>query len=152
VRIYLYKIRVPEGVSMDATRTRLSFAGDWLMAAAFLVGTVLVALLIVRELRIAGTAPSTPNVSTTPAAIPVDAASVPALALGEGLQIRVGDAADDALARLGAGVTLLSNVADRGPLGARQVRSYQLAGTKFILVLEPFERGGAIRVAGIYLQ
>jgi hypothetical protein len=137
---------------MDATRTRLSFAGDWLMAAAFLAGTVLVALLIVRELRSAGSAAPAPAVSSTPAAIPPDAASVQALALGEGLQIRVGDASAEALARLGSGVTLLSNVADRGPLGAREVRSYQLAGTKFILVLEPFERGGGQRVAGIYLQ
>ena len=37
-------------------------------------------------------------------------------------------------------------------LGPREVRSYQLAGTTFILVLEPFERGGAQRVAGIYMQ
>ena len=137
---------------MDATRTRLSFAGDWLMAAAFLAGTVLVALLIVRELRSGGSGAQASPASTAPAAIPSDAGSVQALALGEGLQIRVGDAADAALARLGSGVTLLSKVGDRGPLGAREVRSYQLAGTKFILVLEPFERGGAQRVAGIYLQ
>jgi hypothetical protein len=137
---------------MDATRTRLSFAGDWLMAAAFLVGTVLVALLIVRELRSAGSAAPASAVSPTPAAIPADAAPVPAIALGEGVQIRVGDGAADALSRLAPGVTLLSQVTDRGPLGAREVRSYQLAGTKFILVLEPFERGGTVRVAGIYLQ
>jgi len=40
----------------------------------------------------------------------------------------------------------------RGPLGAREIRSYQLAGTKFILVFEPFERRGEPRVAAIYLQ
>ena len=137
---------------MDATRTRLSFAGDWLMAAAFLAGTVLVTLLIVRELRSADGITSALPVSAAPAAVPADAASVPALALGEGVQIRVGDGADDALSRLTSGVTLLSKVGDRGPLGPREVRSYQLAGTKFILVLEPFERGGAQRVAGIYMQ
>jgi hypothetical protein len=137
---------------MDATRTRLSFAGDWLMAIAFLTGTVLVALLLMRELRSGNSAPAASSVTATPAAVPADAASVPALALGEGLQIRVGDPADDALTRLAPGVTLLSKISDRGPLGPREVRSYQLAGTKFILVLEPFERGGAARIAGIYLQ
>jgi hypothetical protein len=137
---------------MDATRTRLSFAGDWLMAVAFLAGTVLVGLLVVREMRNAGNASAAANISPAPAAIPADAASVPALALGEAAQIRVGDPADDALTRLAPGVTLLSKVDDRGPLGTREVRSYQLAGTKFILVLEPFERGGAMRVAAIYLQ
>jgi hypothetical protein len=136
---------------MDATRTRLSFAGDWLMAAAFLVGTVLVALLIVRELRGAGaSAPS--SAIPAAAAIPAEAVSVPALAMGEARELRVGDSAVDALERLGQKVTLLSKITERGPLGDREVRSYQLAGTRFILVLEPFERGGELRVAGIYLQ
>jgi hypothetical protein len=136
---------------MDATRTRLSFAGDWLMAAAFLVGTVLVALLIVRELRGAGaSAPS--SVIPSAAALPAEAVSVPALAMGEARELRVGDSGVDALERLGQKVTLLSKITERGPLGDREVRSYQLAGTRFILVLEPFERGGERRVAGIYLQ
>jgi hypothetical protein len=136
---------------MDATRTRLSFAGDWLMAAAFLVGTVLVALLIVRELRGAGaSAPS--SAIPAAAAIPAEAVSVPALAMGEARELRVGDSAVGALERLGQKVTLLSKITERGPLGDREVRSYQLAGTRFILVLEPFERGGELRVAGIYLQ
>jgi len=136
---------------MDATRTRLSFAGDWLMAAAFLVGTVLVTLLIVRELRGAGaSAPS--GVTTNAAAIPAEAVSVPALAMGEARELRVGDRQVDALERLGQNVILLSKITERGPLGDREVRSYQLAGTRFILVLEPFERGGEPRVAGIYLQ
>ena len=82
---------------MDATRTRLSFAGDWLMAVAFLLGTVLVALLIVRELRGAGAVSPTSTISSPAAAVPADAVSVPALALGEGHQIRVGDGAADAL-------------------------------------------------------
>jgi hypothetical protein len=137
---------------MDATRTRLSFAGDWLMAAAFLIGTVLVALLIVRELRGAGGASATPGITTTAAAIPADAVSVPALVLGEARELRVGDAGAAALERLGQTGTLLSKTSERGPLGEREVRSYQLAGTRFILVLEPFERGGEQRVAGIYLQ
>jgi hypothetical protein len=135
---------------MDATRTRLSFAGDWLMAAAFLVGTVLVALLIVRELRGAGA--GTPSSMIPDAAIPAEAVSVPALAMGEARELRVGDSGVGALERLGQKVTLLSKITERGPLGDREVRSYQLAGTRFILVLEPFERGGELRVAGIYLQ
>ena len=137
---------------MDATRTRLSFAGDWLMAAAFLVGTVLVTLLIVRELRGAGAIAPSSSVTTTAAAIPAEAVSVPALAMGEARELRVGDRQVDALERLGQKVILLSKITERGPLGDREVRSYQLAGTRFILVLEPFERGGEPRVAGIYLQ
>src|SRR6266700_8057514 len=56
VQVSAIQFAFPGVASMDATRTRLSFAGDWLMAVAFLIGTVLVALLIVRELRGAGAA------------------------------------------------------------------------------------------------
>jgi hypothetical protein len=139
---------------MDATRTRLSFAGDWLMAGAFLVGTLLVALLIVRELR--GTSASnsgaTSGVIATSAAIPAEAVSVPTLMLGQEHELRVGDRAAAAIAQLEQKVTLLSKVTERGPLGDREIRSYQLAATRFIVVLEPFERAGEPRVAGIYLQ
>jgi len=139
---------------MDATRTRLSYAGDWLMACAFLVGTLLVALLIVRELRGApgDRADAMPALSATSAAVPAEAVSVPTLMLGQAYELRVGDRAVDAIERLGPKVTLLSKVTERGPLGDREVRSYQLAATRFIIVLEPFERAGEPRVAGIYLQ
>jgi hypothetical protein len=124
------------------------------MAAAFLVVSLLVVVLIVRELR---TTPAsvpgiTPATITTSAAVPADAVSVPMLMLAEAQELRVGDRADDAMARLGPKVTLLSKVTERGPLGGREVRSYQLAATRFIVVLEPFERAGEPRVAGIYLQ
>jgi hypothetical protein len=138
---------------MDAIRNRLGFAVDWLMAAAFLVGTLLVALLIVRELRgTAGTRTGASSVSTISAAVPSDAVAVPSLMLGEAHELRVGERAADAVPRLEQKVTLLSRVAERGPLGEREVRSYQLAATRFIVVLEPFERSGEPRVAGIYLQ
>jgi hypothetical protein len=84
--------------------------------------------------------------------MPADAVSVPTLMLGAGNEIRVGDARDAALARLDKTVTLIKQSEERGPLGAREIRAYQLAGTNFILVFEPFERRGAPRVAAIYLQ
>jgi hypothetical protein len=67
-------------------------------------------------------------------------------------EIKVGDRAADTLAHLGSAVTLVKKVEERGPIGTLEIRSYQLAGTSFILVFEPFERGGEIRVAAIYLQ
>src|ERR1044071_271894 len=139
---------------MDATRTRPSISGDWFIAAALLGATLLVGALVVRELRDAPRAPATAPEATTGAgaAMTADAVSVPTLMLGAGNEIRVGDARGDALARLDATVTLIKQTDERGPLGAREIRAYQLAGTKFILVFEPFERRGAPRVAAIYLQ
>ena len=40
---------------------------------------------------------------------------------------------------------------DRGSLGERLTRFYEYAGARFILVFEPFERNGEMRVAAIYL-
>jgi hypothetical protein len=139
---------------MDATRGRLSLTAEWIPAAVLLVGTVLVAVLMVRELRMAPrAAASVPEpVSATATAVPADAVSVPALMLGAERDVRVGNFADDALAKIGSAAVLVKQVAERGPIGARDVRTYRLAGTTFILVLEPFERNGTPRVAAIYLQ
>ena len=139
---------------MDVTRGRLSFTAEWIPAAVLLVGTVLVAVLMVRELRMAPrAAASAPEpISATATAVPADAVSVPALMLGAERDVRVGNFADDALAKIGSAAVLVKQVAERGPIGARDVRTYRLAGTTFILVLEPFERNGAPRVAAIYLQ
>ena len=139
---------------MEATRPRPSLSGDWFIAAALLAATLLVGVLVVRELRGASRAVAGAAEPATPAnvAVPPDAVSVPTLLLGAGNEIRVGDARPEALARLDASVTLVSQAEERGPLGMREIRSYQLAGTKFILVFEPFERRGAPRVAAIYLQ
>jgi len=139
---------------MEATRPRPNISGDWFIAAALLAATLLVGVLVVRELRGAPRAVAGAAEPATAAAVavPPDAVSVPALLLGAGNEIRVGDARGEALARLDASVTLVSQAEERGPLGVREVRAYQLAGTKFILVFEPFERRGAPRVAAIYLQ
>ena len=139
---------------MFATGSRLRYSGEWLAAAAFLVATLVVGSLVVRELRVAPHAFSAggDQTSTTSAAVPPEAVSVPKLMLGEANEIRVGDRVDAAVARLGAGVVLTKTAVERGPLGPREVRSYELSGTRFILVLEPFERGGEPMVAAIYLQ
>ena len=139
---------------IEATRTRLSFTGEWLIAALFLAATGVVVLLVVRELRVAPQAFASANTTpatTATATVPPEAVSVPTLMLGAH-EIRVGDSANDTLKSLDASIVLVRQSDERGPLGPRQVRSYQLAGTNFILVFEPFERSGESRVAAIYLQ
>jgi hypothetical protein len=125
-----------------------------LAAAAFLVATLVVGSLVVRELRVVPQAFSDggEQTSTTSAGVPPEAVSVPKLMLGEASDIRVGDRGDAAVARLDTGIVLIKTTVERGPLGPREVRSYEVSGTRFILVLEPFERRGEPRVAAIYLQ
>jgi hypothetical protein len=138
---------------MDATRTRLSFTGEWVAAAALLAGTIVVGSLVVRELRVAPRTFSTSDsaVVTAPA-VPPDAVSVPSLMLGPSARIAVGDPFEQALARLDASVTLVTTSRERGALGPREIRNYAAAGTKFTIVAEPFERNGESRIASIYLQ
>lgn len=140
---------------MQATRVRLHFApaAEWIVAAVFLLATLGVAGLIVRELRTVPRAPQPVGVvapaSVLPAAVPERAVSVPALMLLDGVQVRVGDTlvrVDQALA-----VTHSRQAVDRGALGERVTRFYDRQGTSFIVVFEPFERDGALRVAAIYL-
>jgi hypothetical protein len=137
----------------DATRTRLSVTGEFLVAAAFLIATVVIGALVVRELRVAPRAFGGPDQSPpTSELVPPEAVSVPALMLGEANRITVGDRVEEAVARLGTGVKLVGRSVSQSVLGPREIRSYDLSGTKFILVLEPFERRGEPRVAAIYLQ
>jgi len=145
---------------MDAVRLpgRIRFAPviEWMIAAGFLVATVAVAALVVRELRgparvLADTPAGRALVASTPAAVPPRAVSVPVLPFLDGKEIRVGQTAAVVAATLGRAAETGRQEIDRGTLGERLTRFYEYAGSKFIVVFEPFERNGEPRVASIYL-
>jgi hypothetical protein len=139
---------------MDATRAPLSFERDpaaehlqWAVAAGLVTALLVIGLLAVRELRFAP--PSFVDADDAPSStdVPREAVSVPLLILTAGHHVEVGEPRLDALAQLGS-LPLLKRAEETGPLGTREVRSYQ----GLTLVFEPFERAGDSRVAGIYLQ
>jgi hypothetical protein len=138
---------------MNASRVGRGFSLEVLAAAALLVATVTVGSLIVRELRTAQATPAAPieQAPVRPAAVPSQGISVPALLL-DGKALRVGDDADHVSSLLGPQAQQGQDVRDRGPIGARITRAYQHANTRFVLVLEPFEANGRLRVAAIYIQ
>lgn len=137
------------------TRARLGSVLEWLVAATFLLATVAVGAMILRELRTAPraviAAPDAP-VTSLPAAVPARAISVPVLLLLDGKEVRVGDSVDRVARTLGRSAEVGRQIADRAALGERLTRFYEHNGTRFVLVFEPFERNGELRVAGIYLQ
>jgi hypothetical protein len=115
-----------------------------------------VASLVIRELRgpariSAAAPPARLVVASVPPAVPARAVSVPVLPFLDGKEIRVGDTAVAVAARLGRAAEVGKQDVDRGTLGERLTRFYEYAGSKFILVFEPFERNGEARVAAIYL-
>lgn len=145
---------------MDAVRAsarfRLAPLVEWLIAAAFLAATIAVGSLVVRELRgpvrITAAAPAArPLVASIPPTVPARAVSVPVLPFLDGKEIRVGETASAVATRLGRAAESGRQDVDRGTLGERLTRFYEYAGSKFILVFEPFERNGEARVAAIYL-
>jgi len=145
---------------MDALRkhTALSLGPvvEWLVAAAFLLATVAVGSLILRELRAparvgAAQPAARPPVSTVPASIPARAVSVPVLPFLDGKEIKVGDTAAAVAGRLGRAAEVGRQEVDRGALGERLTRFYEYGGSRFIIVFEPFERNGEPRVIAIYL-
>ena len=141
---------------IEATRTRLGVSPDWLALFFVAAAAFILAMLVVRELRVvpqAFASVSTENSSDPqqPGAVPPQAVSVPALVVGAH-ELRVGDSAGEAIAEMASAATLASTADERGALGLRQVRSYQLDGSNVTVVLEPFARRGPLRVAAIYLQ
>jgi len=86
------------------------------------------------------------------AGVPDRSVSVPVLLLPGDVQVRVGDAAAATLKRLGRALELRPPAEERGPHGVRETRALELGGTRFVLVVEPFERDAEPRIAAIYLQ
>jgi hypothetical protein len=144
---------------MDALRTRLRLAPvlEWLVAALFLFATFAVGSMIFSGLRPAAapgprTAPTArPLIASIPAAVPTRAVSVPVLPFIDGKEVRVGETISAVASRLGRAAEVGRQETDRGKFGERMTRFYDYAGSRFILVFEPFELNGEARVAGIYL-
>jgi hypothetical protein len=145
---------------MDALGTRpwlrIAPLVEWLIAAAFLSATLAVGSMIVRELRAVQPAPAAapaarPIAASIPAAVPARAVSVPVLPFIDGKEIRIGETASAVAAKLGRAAESGRQEIDRGSLGERLTRFYEYAGSRFIVVFEPFERNGEPRIAAIYL-
>jgi hypothetical protein len=144
---------------MDAIRVRPRFSlapmFEWVVAALFLIATVAVGSMILRELTpappVRPVPAARPVVASIPAAVPARAVSVPVVPFLDGKEIRIGETVSAVAARLGRAAESGRQEIDRGSLGERLTRFYEYAGARFILVFEPFERNGEVRVAAIYL-
>jgi hypothetical protein len=144
---------------MDVVRARLGSAVEWLVAAVFLLATLAVGSMVLRELRAAASVgPETTRAavvaasSTLPTRVGGRAVSVPLLILAPEKEIRVGDTAARVAAVLGREAETGVQQSDIGPVGERTTRYYDYSGTRFALVFESPDRGGSLKVTAIYLQ
>lgn len=141
---------------MDAPRTRLRATAEWLAAAAIVAVLVTIGSTAIRDFRsvTAVTPVSAREVSAArpTASIPARATSVPLLLLGDGLEVRIGDAARDVMDRLAVAVETAPPSVERGPYGERLTRWLVYRNMSFALVIEPFARDTEPRVTAIFLR
>jgi hypothetical protein len=144
---------------MEASRSRVESILEWAVAAIFVLGVIAVGTVAIREFRtvsavmpaLAREAATPPAARPAPAAVPPRAVSVPILLLSDGLAVRVGESLSLIVERLGR-ASEAGQAIERAPYGERLTRLYEYAGSKFVLVFEPFQRDAEPRVAAIYLQ
>jgi hypothetical protein len=138
---------------MDASRLRLGSAAEWTIAAVFLLATVGVGLLIIREMTaidravVPVTAPA-----VVPEGLPALSIPVPSLRLPGAGELRLGDTLEKVSSVLGREAETGVQVVEEGRTGPRLTRGYEYARIRFTIVFEPFERNGPYRIAGIYVQ
>jgi len=139
---------------MQGSRLRFGSAGEWVLAAVIILGTCGIASIVVREMRTvsAAMAPRESRVSAIPTGVPARAVSVPVLLLPDGETVRVGDRLSQVASRFDREAEVGAQMVEPGRLGDRLTRFYERAGTRFVLVFEPFARDGEPRVAAILLQ
>jgi hypothetical protein len=137
---------------MEAVRVKLGSFVEWAVAALFLLASVGVASLAMRELKATASAspPAPAFAVAAPAGLGERAVSVQHLVLSAGKEVRVGTTLGDVVAALGRSAETGEERADVGPLGERVTRFYDYGGTRFALVFEPV--GGQPRVTAIYIQ
>lgn len=145
---------------MDALgpRFRLGPILEWFVAAVFLFATFAVGSLIFQEIR-PSAAPAAraavpearPLVASIPPAVPARAVSVPVLPFIDGKEVRIGETVPAVAAKLGRSAESGRQEVDRGSFGERLTRFYEYAGSTFILVFEPLEENGEVRVSAIFL-
>ncbi len=141
---------------MDASRLRLGSAAEWTAAVVFLVATVGVGLLIIREITVIDrptpVRPPVTTPATLPAGLPALSIPVPSLRLPGAGELRLGDTLDKVSTMLGREAETGVQVVEQARTGTRLTRGYEWAHIRFTIVFEPFERNGEFRIAGIYIQ
>ena len=142
---------------MQATRRRFVSFLEWLAAAAVVAALAALGSIVAREIRTVNAVTPVIAVESLPdappaAGGPLRAVSVPMLLLSDGFAIRVGERLDSVTARLTNASEIRPEVAEPSPAGQRLTRFYEYGGSRFVLVFEPFEPKGELRIAAIYFQ
>lgn len=131
---------------------RIGSLFEWLAAAAG-VGA-LIWLLSVPVQRVIGPRVDAALVdvpTSLPPGVSAGATNVPGIMLLDGREIRTGDLQSRVTSLLPDSAAQGPTLVSTGEFGERRTRTYVVDGTKFFVVFERLERGGPMRVVGVYL-
>ena len=137
---------------MEERRLRIGSFFEWLAAAAGVAG--LIWLLSVPVQRLIGPRVDAALVDVPiglPPGIPPGSTNVPAIMLLDGREIRSGDLQSRVNAFLPDRAAEGPAIVSTGEFGERRTRTYSVDGARFFVVFERLERGGPMRVSGVYL-
>jgi hypothetical protein len=137
---------------VEERRVRVGSLFEWAAAALGVIG--LIWLLSVPVQRMIGPrveAALVDSPTPLPPGVPTGATTVPVMLLVDGRGVRVGDLQTRLVQMLPDKLMSGAIVRSPGEFGDRQTRTYVIDRTKFYVVCERRERGGPLRVSGIYL-
>jgi hypothetical protein len=125
---------------------------EWLAAAAGVAALIWVLSVPVQRVigpRVDAALVDVPT--SLPPGVPAGAMNVPGIMLLDGRQIRTGDLQSRVTSILPESAARGPTVISTGEFGERRTRTYIVDGTKFLVVCERLERGGPMRVTGVFL-
>jgi hypothetical protein len=137
---------------VEERRLRIASLFEWVAAAVGVAGVIWLLSVPVQRLigpRVEAALVDTPT--PLPAGIPPGTTSVPVMLLVDGREIRHGELHTRLTQVLPDRLLNGPVLRTPGDHGERQTRTYVVDGTKFYVVCERTEKGGPMRVTGIYL-
>ena len=138
---------------MDERPLRVGSVFEWVAAAIAVLGLLWLASAPLQRFVGRGVEAAITDVgeSASPPGVPNGAVNVPVILLRDGRELRQGDLHSR------IATVLPEKYADGPPIvsamewGERHTRAYRVDGAHFYIVCERLERGGSMKIAGIYL-
>jgi hypothetical protein len=136
---------------VEARRLRIGSFFEWVAAAAGVIALIWLLSVPVQRILGPGVDATVDAPASLPPGVPAGATNVPVMMLVDGREIRTGDLQSRITNLLPDKLTDGPVHISAGEFGDRHTRAYLVDGTRFYVVCERLERGGPMRVVGVYL-
>jgi hypothetical protein len=138
---------------VDERPLRVGSVFEWVAAALAVLGLLWLASVPLQRFvgRGVEAAITDEGETSSPPGVPNGAVTVPVILLRDGRELRQGDLQSRIAAVLPEKYADGPPIVSATELGERHTRAYRVDGARFYVVCERLERGGPMKIAGIYL-